>query len=186
MLIDSNKTKMIRVLELQRNIARQCYFYSTKVAENNQLGVPVQSSASKPADRKNIFGIPLISESLEKIIFGEEPIGKVKHDAAQLENAVRQLKSFGIRTEHDSSNSASADRLSIQLPNLYGNVESHFFKIGSNLIEPYIKLADEYMSKQKVLPQIPAKWEFRSGWTRYDPLTGSTSAVPCPLEEVFW
>lgn len=77
-------------------------------------------------------------------------------------------------------------KLSFELPGLYGDVESHFFRIGQKYIEPYIQLVESYLSSKGQVPKIPPNWEFRSGWTRYDPVDGSTSVVHCPLEDVFW
>ncbi len=97
---------------------------------------------------------------------------------------MEELQSFGIRPGNDSSNISAASKLSFQLPQLFGDVETHFYRIGESFIDPFLTLINGYVGSE--LPKVPAKWEFKSGWTRYDPRDGSTSVVPCPLEDIFW
>ena len=182
---------MIRVLKprcFHRVISRQ--LSSTSKVEKSQPGVQLSSdkiekleNSKRSTERRNLFGIPLISETLDKILFGvDDQKNVVSQD--QLQKALEQLRSFGIRPSDESANSEEASKLSFQLPMLYGNVETHFYRISQDYIDPFVKLIDGYVDKS--FPKTPSKWEFRSGWTRYDPLDGSTSSVPCPLEDIFW
>jgi DNA polymerase gamma 1 len=187
---------MIRALQpihFKKVISRQ--ISSTKLIENSQPDVQPSNDKlssqheklarpSRTTERRNIFGIPLISEALDKILFGNEN-QKNNVNPDQLQKAIEQLRSFGIRPSNESANSTeAAAKLSFQLPMLYGNVESHFYRISQDYINPFVKLINGYV--EKTFPTPPTKWEFRSGWTRYDPLDGSTSVVPCPLEDIFW
>ena len=198
---------MLRALKRERFVVRR--LYSTKLSEKSSSAArsafknPGSISADgdkrgdllshgpvdqlKPVrERQNYFGIPLISESLEKILFGASGSGSSGSASdEQLQNALEQLRSFGIQPGDGSlADQTSTSKLSFQLPILFGDVESHFYRIGQNFVDPFLKLIVGYVEAD--LPEIPAKWEFRSGWTRYDPADGSTSVVPCPLEDIYW
>ena len=195
---------MLRALKRDRLLV--CRFYSAKVSQktcSEAVGKPDSggtdgiggADGNKNVDhpkvareRQNFFGIPLISESLERVLFGVSKSGDSRSapkGQGQLEKALEQLRSFGIRpSDGGSSVPTTTSKLSFELPALFGDVESHFYRIGQNFVDPFLKLINGFVGAD--LPAIPAKWEFRSGWTRYDPTNGSTSVVPCPLEDVFW
>lgn len=59
-----------------------------------------------------------------------------------------------------------APSIEFKLPNLVGNnIEEHFQSIGEKYSSAYKSLADEIVSKP--LPQLPDKWSYTQGWTRY-------------------
>lgn len=183
---------MIRALKFKRDIVNR--LYSTNLVEKTELDVPhaprkaeqivADNDLAKSANRRNFFGIPLISESLEHVLGIGESEKSRSTNTDQLKKAFEQLQSFGIQPSNDSSEFRSDEKLSFQLPQLFGNVESHFYRIGQDFVDPFIKLVNKYVLSSP--PKIPTKWELRSGWTRYDPVDGSTSVVPCPLEDIFW
>ncbi len=77
--------------------------YSTKVVEDVR---PEEQHQPEPTlERRNAFGIPLISESLEKVIFGDEISDQKKNlvkNSGRVNEALKHLKSFGLRPSFKS------------------------------------------------------------------------------------
>lgn len=67
----------------------------------------------------------------------------------------------------------------LKLPPLKGTtIEEHFHTIAHEQCEPYRELIDSFI-KQSV-PKPPTSWQFKPGWTHYNPNTNRPSAVQWP------
>ena len=127
--------------------------------------------------RINQLGIQMISKSLHKQIFGEEP----RTSDAAITKSRRHLAAHGIYAD-DTGCERSPERLrdvDVTLPPLTGrNVNEHFVNVARKQIEPYLSLAGDLA--KATLPQMPKKWRFSAGWTKYD--ENGTTTVPYPDE----
>lgn len=138
-------------------------------------GASAKGAEATSANRRtSALGIQMISKSLHKQIFGDEP--RVSKDA--VEKSKKHLKSHGI--DIGSIRSTELPDIDIDLPPLLGSdVNDHFIKIANQQIEPYLSLAKNLVDVS--LPEMPKKWSFVSGWTQY---YGNTPiAVPYPDED---
>ena len=73
-----------------------------------------------------------------------------------------------------------SDEVSFKLPPLEGGtLESHFEAIGEEQSLPYRNLLNNLMSP---LPEIPKKWLYQSGWTKYT-VERPPQSVPYPDED---
>ena len=70
---------------------------------------------------------------------------------------------------HDLGGKTSGDQtppIGFQLPKLQGDtLDEHFTKLGMEMSEPYLSMAQSFSGKQ--IPHPPTEWRFASGWTRY-------------------
>lgn len=138
-------------------------------------GGSVKGDEATSADRRtSALGIQMISKSLHKQIFGDEP--HVSKDA--VEKSKKHLKSHGIDT--GSIRSTELPDIDIDLPHLLGSdINNHFIKIANRQNEPYLSLVKNLVDV--TLPEMPKKWSFVSGWTQY---SGNTpTPVPYPDED---
>lgn len=79
--------------------------FSTKAVENVIRPEETQHQPDQVRERQNAFGIPLISESLEKVIFGDEihdQKKKLVKNSGRVNEALTHLKSFGLRPNFKS------------------------------------------------------------------------------------
>ena len=118
------------------------------------------------------LGIQMISKSLHEQIFRREPLAS---DAA-VAKSKRHLASHGI----DATDRTELLReVNVKLPPLTGrNVNEHFVNIARQQIEPYLTLTQTLA--KATLPEMPKKWHFSAGWTKYD--EQGTTAVQYPDE----
>lgn len=120
--------------------------------------------------RTSALGIQMISKSLHKQIFGEEP--HISKDA--VEKSKKHLNSHGINIKTNTSELSDSD---VDLPPLLGrDINEHFVKIARQQTEPYLSLAKSLVNAN--LPQMPKKWSFVPGWTKYDEKKTSSVAYP--------
>ena len=123
--------------------------------------------------RTSALGIQMISKPLHEQIFCGEPT--VSKDA--VDKSKRHLKSHGLNAQPNSTNLPDID---VDLPPLLGaDINEHFVKIAEQQTQLYLSLASGLADAK--LPQMPRKWNFVSGWTRYD--GNSATAVPYPDED---
>lgn len=122
--------------------------------------------------RMSELGIQMISKSLHEQIFGSEP--RVSREAVG--RSKRHLKSHGINA--DAVGTKPLRDVDVQLPPLRGsNINDHFVSIAKEQIEPYLSLAEGLANAR--LPQMPKKWRFSAGWTKYD----GNKATPVPYPD---
>ena len=141
---------------------------------------PVQA---RQASTANSFGIRLLPDPLREQIFpGRE---EVALDDTKLKQGLRELEKFNLNARKAKKSSAqnSIDHLNLQLPRLYGDVESHFYKIGSQYVEPYDSLLLNFLQPGTRLPAKPKTWVVSPGWTRYSSSSSTPESVPYPLED---
>ncbi|GMG39614.1 unnamed protein product [Ambrosiozyma monospora] len=74
--------------------------------------------------------------------------------------------------------------INFPVPSLQGkNLSEHFYRVGAYSIKPYMTLIENLLAVgQTIKPTIPTKWEFKSGWTRYE-VGKPPKSVPYPLED---
>ena len=115
----------------------------------------------------------MISKALHRQIFGTEP--RPSRDA--VEKSARHLKSHGIDVEDSASATQPLRDVDVDLPPLRGrDVNEHFVEIAKQQMEPYLSLARSLVDA--TLPQMPKKWHFEPGWTKYDGNIGTSVLYP--------
>ena len=120
------------------------------------------------------LGIQMIPKSLHRQIFSDEPL--VSEDA--IEKSKRHLKSHGIDITSDLAKPLRD--VDINLPPLSGSDSNeHFVQIANQQTESYLLLATSLANAS--LPQMPKKWCFSAGWTKYD--GNQSTVVPYPDED---
>lgn len=71
------------------------------------------------------------------------------------------------------------DITKLKLPQLSGaNIEEHFLHISQQQSDPYKKLINELVDL--VVPELPANWQLKPGWTHYCHRSNTTKSVPYP------
>ena len=130
--------------------------------------------ATYPNRRISDLGIQMISRSLHEQIFGREP-----HVCTnKVEKSKQHLKSHDINTEKNITE--PLPDIDVDLPPLLGcDINDHFVTVAKQQTEPYLSLAKGLANA--TLPQMPKKWHFAPGWTKYD--GNSPTSVPCPDED---
>ncbi|KAI5969821.1 MIP1 [Candida margitis] len=136
------------------------------------------------APRINQVGIQYLSNQLHKKVF---PTTKVddylnpKHPEL-LETAKQHLQAndlLGKKTQ-------ITDPININhFPDMVGKtLDEHFYKLGQKSAEPYLSMAQNFLSPESSIPPIPSQdeWIMQSGWTRYT-CEGEPEQVPYPLED---
>ncbi len=128
--------------------------------------------------------------SIHEELFGSSQDVKKLTDQP-LQSAWQHLSMFGIsppsqaELDKDTHDAVDAIEKVFPMPKLYGTVEEHFYKIGQDQIEPYVKLIDRLKDSLKSRPSLTKHpWAFESGWTRYDHENGSVTKVDAPLEDI--
>ncbi|CAI7996420.1 DNA polymerase subunit gamma-1 [Geodia barretti] len=138
-------------------------------SQSRQTAAETDSSSRRTSE----LGIQMISKSLHEQIFGSEP--RVSEEAVK--KSKRHLMSHGINV--DAGGTKPLRDVDVELPPLTGcNVNDHFVNIAKQQIEPYLSLAQELAKTN--LPQMPKKWQFSTGWTKYN--GNKATAVPYPDE----
>ena len=104
----------------------------------------------------------MLSSSLHKQLFPGPSLPKSPKHLVNLSR--NHLKANGL----DPDKAAILDQVILNMPPLAGdNIRQHFMSIGSEVAEPYLSMAKEFVHTD--LPPMPAKWVTdRPGWTRYD------------------
>lgn len=135
----------------------------------------------KEQPRINPVGIQYLSKSLHKQLFGNLKHGNNNNNNASsllLKLAKMSLNNHGLLNKK----TLISEPISFNLPVLQGrSLDEHFQKLGRFMAHPYLSMA---LNKFVSLPQLPSKWHFQPGWTRY-PSSSSNQpeTVPYPLEE---
>ena len=127
----------------------------------------------------NPFGIRLLNPKLSQNLFDED---NAKDDKEKIEAGLTHLAGFNIKPKSSESELKLDD---FKLPDFYGNIETHFYKIGQDYIQPYLYLLEALVA-DKQDHKCPTKWVLdEAGWTRYDHRTGEVSRVAAPTENCF-
>jgi hypothetical protein len=127
--------------------------------------------------RHNEVGIQMISENLREYLFGErKPVNK-----ENIEKARDHLKQFNLLEKNTDQIKDITNN--IKLPKLYGaNLDEHFKHIAGKYTDKYVKIISKLCSTQD-LPKMPTKYNFSSGWTRYDPKSDNFEKVDYPKDD---
>ncbi|XP_060531031.1 DNA polymerase subunit gamma-1, mitochondrial [Cylas formicarius] len=123
--------------------------------------------------RKNKLGIQMLSKFIYDQVFLEDYREKCSD---QVLNESRQEL---LKHNMSCKNVEIQEDVNFKIPPLYGrNIEEHFYKIGEQQLKPYRDLMNDLV---ETIPQIPKKWLFCQGWTRYAP-NSLPEKVDFPLE----
>jgi DNA polymerase gamma 1 len=123
----------------------------------------------------NQVGIQMINEKLRSYLFNEKHVVK----GSDIEKAADHLKKFGLFLK-ESQPVEDVDQLN--LPNLKGkNIEEHFYNIAREKTVEYNKLLNKLTNNG--IPNMPKQFEFKAGWTRYDPITNRSTSVEYPPDD---
>lgn len=145
-----------------------------QASESIQIQEPPQSDANNDF-AENIVKVQMLSRSLHSQIFTTT----TNTFTEKAVNYVADLKKHGI----DVNSTDHLPDVKLKLPRLHGkNIEEHFYNIAKEQVEPYEKLMNSLVLCKK-LPMRPQKWNFKSGWTIYDSVTGEGKSISIPLED---
>nr|XP_014090716.2 DNA polymerase subunit gamma-1, mitochondrial [Bactrocera oleae] len=145
-----------------------------QASESIQIQEPPQSDANNDF-AENIVKVQMLSRSLHSQIFTTT----TNTFTEKAVNYVADLKKHGI----DVNSTDHLPDVKLKLPRLHGkNIEEHFYNIAKEQVEPYEKLMNSLVLCKK-LPIRPQKWNFKSGWTIYDSVTGEGKSISIPLED---
>ncbi|XP_011197773.2 DNA polymerase subunit gamma-1, mitochondrial [Bactrocera dorsalis] len=145
-----------------------------QASEIIQMEEPTHSDA-KNDYAENIVKVQMLSRSLHSQIF----TATKNADIEEALNYLADLKKHGI----DVNSTDHLPDVKLKLPKLHGkNIEEHFYNIAKEQVDPYEKLLNSLVSCKK-LPKRPQKWNFKSGWTVYNSVTGEGKTISVPLED---
>lgn len=146
------------------------------------LTVATNQYNEKP--RINQVGVQYLGENLHKKIF---PKTKCTDYLKPSKPSLLELAKEHLEyNELLGKKTQITDPIDIEnFPNLEGNtLDEHFYRIGTDGSQPYLSMAENFLSPNIQLPTRPApsEWLFKGGWVRYskgeDP-----REVPYPLED---
>ncbi|GME95041.1 unnamed protein product [Ambrosiozyma monospora] len=149
-------------------------------------------SATLPIEkpRTNPVGIQQLSNGLQSQLF--PPPTRLSKKQQQLQNSISLYDAKLINLSHMhlqqhellGKKCSTNTPINFPVPSLQGkNLSEHFYRVGAHSIQPYMPLIENLLAVgQTIKPTMPAKWEFKSGWTRYE-VGKSPKSVPYPLED---
>eukprot|EP00095_Tigriopus_kingsejongensis_P001062 maker-scaffold631_size122145-snap-gene-0.45 protein:Tk01062 transcript:maker-scaffold631_size122145-snap-gene-0.45-mRNA-1 annotation:"dna polymerase subunit gamma-1 isoform x1" len=146
--------------------------------------LPLPRIRGAPTLATNAFGIRLVPESVRQQLFLGQPGGSQSEHctAERVQGALGALRKFGLKPEPgpDQARRSSLDSgFPVEIPPLYGDVDSHFYRIALEQVQPYESALTALLAAELVAQ--PTQWLFESGWTRYEPGQAPV-AVAHPLE----
>ena len=157
-------SRHVFIPKLPRNVLKNFRFYCSGVTEQNI--------------RVNHANIQMLSKDLHHQIFKD--CGTENFTDQSLSKVKDHLKQHGLWDKQPTKTSP----LQFQLPELYGdNIEEHFEHISKEASQSYFALAEGMSSTIHNIPEMPSKWLFHQGWTKYSS-NGEVTSVECPEEDV--
>ncbi|XP_030569868.1 DNA polymerase subunit gamma-1, mitochondrial [Drosophila novamexicana] len=151
----------------------------TKLKSKHALPTTSTTSPANVEYAENLVKVQMISHNLHRQLFpqAKREYTNSERVAAKLYNA--ELQRHGI----DVASTEPMPDVKLKLPPLRGkNIEEHFHAIAKEQVAPYEALLQPLVACQQ-LPAKPKRWAFYAGWTAYDPVDGSATPVPQPLEK---
>ncbi|KAI5453846.1 DNA-directed DNA polymerase gamma mip1 [Naganishia albida] len=167
-----------RTLSVSGNVEQSACFSTTRQRRNAQAAFQPVTSEVEDADididkglRRNAVGVQLLSPSLQRQLFPEEPTQRPSDTITQI--------SLDHLRDNDLSPTGAAvlPEINFDLPPLQGkNIREHFHRLGEDVAEPYLGLAKQFAEVD--LPPMPEAWCVdQPGWYRYDRETGKPEPV---------
>jgi DNA polymerase gamma 1 len=142
---------------------------------SNPAGLPSEPeySSSEPnpvGPRRNAAGVQLLSPHLQQQIFPGAAFPPPPRSV--IEVSLKHLAD----NELSPSGAAVLPEINFDLPPLQGNnIRDHFYRIGEQVAEPYLGLANTFATA--TIPKMPKEWDAENpGWTRYN-ADGTTTQV---------
>lgn len=146
----------------------------TSKNDTRDVGIPKNEfkSGKESSTRVNEINMQMVSKSLYEQLFKNDTSHRPNDE--EIKTLKRDLNSFGMKTDECSL----LDDVDMDLPPLEGkNLEEHFYNIGKEQVEPYLKIINTMV---KEIPEMPKEWVFEEGWTRYS--DAGPERVDYPLE----
>ena len=156
------------------NIGKMAYI--SKIRRRSFLSITAYEKGifvcRRNTSRYNELGIQMLSPSLHDQIF---KVSSKALSRQKLEDIKQHLMTHKLynkpTTQHED--------ISFQLPQLEGStLDEHFRSIANRINRPYVEFAETLLNSTP--PKRPKSWLRRPGWTRYDPISGKTTAVDFP------
>lgn len=138
------------------------------------------TTSSSESPRINPVGIQYLSNQLQSKVFPKAVA--TKEDPNLLKISKSHLKDNDLLGKPTQINEPITIKNFPDLVGKSGTLDEHFYKLGVKLLQPYLSMADNFLTFDRKLPKKPKKWEFQSGWTRYEP-GKKPEQVPYPLED---
>ncbi|KAG8729777.1 DNA-directed DNA polymerase gamma mip1, partial [Ceratobasidium sp. 428] len=112
----------------------------------------------------NQVGVQLLSPKLHSQTFPGVSL-PIQSDYS-IETSLKHLKDHGLDTDLASR----LPETSFDLPALQGmSIDEHFYRIGAHMAEPWLSIANKFVSQQDELPAKPEYFDQSPGWTKYHP-----------------
>uniref|UniRef100_A0A4W4HBL1 DNA polymerase subunit gamma-1 n=1 Tax=Electrophorus electricus TaxID=8005 RepID=A0A4W4HBL1_ELEEL len=160
---------MIRLVSHQRWLRSHAVLQRRWYTTASELKVPQSSSQL----RMNPLNIQMLSRNLQEQIFR---CSAQEYSAESIEKSIRHLKKHHLWGKE----AVLLPDVELKLPQMYGkDIDDHFRIIAQKQSMPYL-LAACHLQKAE-LPQMPQKWAWEVGWTRYG-LDGEPRKVDFPDE----
>ncbi|KAA6409406.1 MAG: DNA polymerase gamma [Lasallia pustulata] len=158
-----------------RITSRRPYAVASSAQREHVLPGPSASLSLPATSRFNELGVQQLSSHVHPQIFSGPPSTPSKA-------LIDLSKDHLTRHELLGKNPENAPPIAFDLPTLHGqSLDEHFYKLGKDASEPYLRQAKEYARVN--LSQPPRQWVRRSGWTKYCS-DGTSEAVGAPQEEM--
>jgi DNA polymerase gamma 1 len=150
------------------------------VSNEKKLSKPKNKEQATKTNNKirfNELNVQMINDEMRSKLFNGK---RNKEDPILIKKAIEHLANFNLPSKNVQT---LKDVTNLEIPSLKGaNLEEHFSKIGRDQLEVYIKDIVSFANQK--LPEVPKKFEYKEGWTRYDSKTNETSKVSYPADNI--
>lgn len=135
--------------------------------------------------RVNQVGIQYLSEQLHRKVFPKTSPNDYKK--TYNEHLLKLAKEHLQHNQLLGKKTSVTEPITIEhFPELVGknSMDEHFFHIGMESAQPYLKMAEKFASRGQRMPRRPdaSEWVFEPHWTRYEE-NKEPVKVPSPLED---
>ncbi|KAM0735502.1 DNA polymerase subunit gamma-1, mitochondrial [Formica fusca] len=141
----------------------------------NSTDVDTDTNLREDTTRVNEVNMQMLSKSLHEQLFRKDNKQECLSEE-EISSIKKNLSTYSINVE----DATRLPDVNLKLPILEGkDIEEHFYNIGREQVKPYLKIINEII---KDIPEMPKKWFFKEGWTRYT-ADGRVESVDYPLED---
>ena len=139
----------------------------------NNIAVTRKVHGTKVCPALNQFGVDLLPDSYNKVLFDNVKNNTVTNDV--IDSSRKELEKFGLLSAGNEVNTPDVSNL---MPALLGkNVLQHFQNLAKIQITPYLDLLKPMLSLEP--PAVPTNLRIEAGWVRYG-FDGTVTNVPYP------
>ncbi|XP_070150745.1 DNA polymerase subunit gamma-1, mitochondrial [Polyergus mexicanus] len=141
----------------------------------NSTDIDRDTNLREDTTRVNEVNMQMLSKTLHKQLFRKDSKQECLSEE-EINSIKKNLSTYSINVE----DATRLPDVNLKLPVLEGkDIEEHFYNIGREQVKPYLKIINEII---KDIPEMPKKWLFKEGWTRYT-ADGRVESVDYPLED---